>query len=378
MPAAAPHLLHVLPSFGVAGIQVRLAQVINALRQHYRHTIIPLDGITTCIERVDPDNFVAALPFARGGAGPFGRICRIRRTIAEQAPDLLLTYNWGTIEWALANRHLPLSAHIHFEDGFGPEEVDAQLRRRVYVRRLALRSARKVVVPSHTLLQLALRDWRLDAQQVLHIPNGIDVDALKATATAAPLFDRRPGDIVVGTIAPLRPEKNIGLLIRAIARAGDERLRLVIAGDGKQRQDLEREARIYLGDRALFLGSVAQPARVLRQLDIFALSSDTEQMPMTILEAAAMGLPIAAVAVGDVPLMVSHENRPFVVAKSDETGLAAALQALSRDELLRRRLGTLNERHIRAEYPLDRMIATYESMLSSVMAPDGKNTGAKP
>lgn len=365
--AAAPHLLHVLPSFGIGGIQVRLAQVISVLGPRYRHTIVPLDGVATCVDRIRPGNLVTALPFAAGSGTSFAAIRQIRRILAEHEPDLLLTYNWGAIEWALANRHFPLSRHIHFEDGFGPEEADAQFRRRVLVRRFALANTKRVVVPSETLRRLALKEWRLNAQQILHIPNGIDVDAIRSAARAAPLFERGPGEVYVGTIAPLRPEKNLGRLIRAVARADDERLRLVIAGDGTKRTELEREARAHLGERALFLGSVDQPARVLRQLDIFALSSDTEQMPMTILEASAMGLPIAAVAVGDVPAMVAPENRPFICDKQDETGLAGALHILARDEVLRRRLGALNERHVRAEYPLERMLGSYEAMLNEAM-----------
>ena len=60
-----------------------------------------------------------------------------RSVLGRLRPDLLLTYNWGAIEWAIANR-LPRLPHLHMEDGFGPEERDRQLPRRVLARRLLL------------------------------------------------------------------------------------------------------------------------------------------------------------------------------------------------------------------------------------------------
>jgi len=362
-----PHLLHILPTFGVGGIQVRLVQVINSFGPRYRHTIVSLDGITSCLGRVEPGNIVVPLPFPRAPGRSLPPVWRIRHELAERRPDLLLTYNWGSIDWAIANRFFSLAAHVHFEDGFGPQEADTQLRRRVLIRRFALAATRKVVVPSETLSRLALHDWRLDPDRVLRIPNGIDVDAFSSSRDKNRLFERRPDELVVGTIAPLRREKNIGRLIRAVARAGNTRLRLVVAGEGPERGALEREARELLGERALFIGSVAEPSRALRDFDIFALSSDTEQMPMAILEAMAMALPIVAVAVGDVPVMIADENRRFIVERHDEAGLGVAIAQLAEDGALRSRLGELNERHVRTTFPLDRMIASYDGLLTSII-----------
>jgi len=363
-----PHLLHVLPSFGVGGIQVRLVALINSFGPRYRHTIVALDGTISCLERVAPGNLVEPVFFPNRAGSALRRLNAIRRKLTELQPDLLLTYNWGSIEWVLANRFFfAVSAHVHLEDGFGPDEVDGQVRRRVLVRRFALSGALKVVVPSQTLVQLALQDWRLRPDRLLHIPNGIAVDQFLSHRNVKPRFGRDRGDVVVGTIAPLRPEKNIGRLIRAVARTCNERLRLVVAGEGPERSALETEAKALLGNRALFIGSVTEPTRALQDFDIFALSSDTEQMPMTILEAMAMALPIAAVAVGDVPIMVADENRPFIVEKHDEAGLSAAIARLAEDDALRSRLGRRNACHVRAAFPFERMISSYDALLTSIV-----------
>ena len=119
---------------------------------------------------------------------------------------------------------------------------------------------------------------------------------------------------MIGTVAPLRPEKNIGRLLRAFAVLECSRpLRLVVAGDGGERGSLERlAAGLGIADRVIFTGQVA-PESVLGTFDIFAMSSDTEQMPNALLEAMAASRAIAAVDVGDVKSIVCEDNREFIV-----------------------------------------------------------------
>ena len=125
-------------------------------------------------------------------------------------PDLLVTSNWGSIEWALARIGTGVP-HLHMEDGFGPEERARQLPRRVLARRLLLRRS-TVVVPSRLLWRVANEIWRLPRSNVRLLANGIDVDRF---ATARPHRGAQP--VVIGTVAALRPEKNLARLIRAVA-----------------------------------------------------------------------------------------------------------------------------------------------------------------
>lgn len=359
------HLLHVLPSFAVGGIQMRLTRIINAFGPRFRHTILSIDGKKSCRYGIERQLGVA-ISSAPAEGGLWARISSNRATMAQASPDLLLTYNWGTIEWAMADRIFGICPHIHFEDGFGPEESQRQLRRRVMLRRLALKRAVAVVVPSRTLETIAISQWRLPPNQVRYVPNGIDVDAFDVSAAGPPLFARSSNEIVIGTVAPLRAEKNIACLIRAFAQVKSQRsLRLVIAGDGPERAALEDLVRrMGLADRVLFLGAVREPERVLALYDIFALSSDTEQMPMTVLEAMAAELPIVATDVGDIRQMVAPANRAFISTRPAETALAASLGALADDARRRRELGRLNRAHVRATFPFSRMAAAYERIFA--------------
>lgn len=358
LPAPSRHVMHVLPGFSVGGIQVRLVRIVNALGPRFRHTILSLNGDVSCRERIDP-----AADVTVEQAVPHGTLVTRIKTNASRiratAPDLLATYNWGAIEWAMANRMRAGVRHCHFEDGFGPDEAERPLWRRGVLRRVALARTEAVIVPSHSLEAIALRRWRLPESRVLYLPNGIEVGGFRQPAVGAPPFPRGDDEIVIGTVAPLRPEKNLGRLLKAFAQLDNRATRLVIAGDGTERAMLEAMAeRLGIADRVRFLGAVREPQRVLAFFDVFALSSDTEQMPMTVLEAMAAGLPIAAVEVGDVKHMVAPANRAFVVPRG-ETTLATALAALVADAGRRHALGRINRAHVTSVFPFARMVEAY-------------------
>ncbi len=140
-------------------------------------------------------------------------------------------------------------------------------------------------------------------------------------------------------------------------------MRLVIVGDGPERASLEELAR-ELGslDRIFFAGHIEDVEEVLGHFDIFALSSDTEQMPNSLLQAMAAGLPVVATDMGDVARTLSPENRRFVVARDDEAAFGAALTVLLSDGGLRGYLGRCNRMHVRSHYGLDRMVQAYEKI----------------
>lgn len=360
-----PLLLHVFPSFAVGGAQVRLAALANRFPGRWRHVVLPLDGQTDCAARVAPGVDLQCIPPPFTKATPIARrLSAMTRLLRELRPALLVTSNWGSIEWALANRLTRTCPHLHLEDGFGPEERSVQLPRRVWARRLILRRS-MVVLPSETLQRLALDVWRLNPARCRLIPNGVDLRRLRP-ASGPP----GPG-IVIGTTAALRPEKNIGRLLRAFAliRQAAPRLRLDILGDGPERAALEAQASaLGIAAQTRFLGHVADPAALLRGMDILALSSDTEQMPFAVLEAMATGLPVASTDVGDVRLMLAVPNRALVTALTDEA-LAGALLTLMQDTSLRASLGQANRERAEAVYDEEAMFQAHAGLLDAMARP---------
>jgi glycosyltransferase involved in cell wall biosynthesis len=354
------HLLHVFPTFAVGGSQIRFAQLARLLGTRHRHTVIALDGNTDMAGRLTGLPVTChELQFDKRKI--FDSWRRFRATLRAIRPDVLFTYNWGAVEWALINRLEGVARHIHVEDGFGPEEAEKQLLRRIWTRRLALSGKSTVVVlPSRNLEQIALDRWSLSPDRVRFVPNGVD-----CTRYAVPTRTIASGRTVIGTVASLRPEKNIARLMRAFAElAGgrqDGALELLIVGDGVERDGLERLAReLNLAGRVRFAGQSDRPEDWYPRMDIFALSSDTEQMPLSVLEAMAAGLPVVATAVGDVAQMVSEENRKFVVPVEE---FSTALARLAGDGTHQRKIGLANERKARESFDEKSMAERYAALI---------------
>ncbi|MGA8550292.1 MAG: glycosyltransferase [Stellaceae bacterium] len=355
-----PHFLHVFPSFGIGGIPLRMVRVISHFGMALRHTVVALDDDFAAAQHLAANLDVCLLARGRVRRGLVAALLDGSAVLRRLRPDLLITYNWGAIEWAMADRLWGGARQMHFEAGFGEEEADRQIPRRVWFRRWALTRCVKVVVPSRRLEDLARRVWKLPAPQVAYIPNGVDVERFADPRGAIPGFTRQPGELVIGTVAPLRREKNIGRLLRVFARLDPSlAARLVIAGEGSERPALSGLAgELGLGGRVIFTGQVA-PEAVLGGFDVFALSSDTEQMPNALLEAMAAGRAVAAVDVGDVKSMLCEANREFVAARDDEAGFAAALARLLRDPAKRMALGRQNRDRVAASFSQARMFTDY-------------------
>jgi glycosyltransferase involved in cell wall biosynthesis len=331
--SSVPLVLHVFPTFAVGGAQVRFAAIANHFGVAFRHTVVSLDDNLACQERLSPNLDVTFLSVAATKNAMLSNAWRFRRLLRDWKPDVLVTYNWGAIEFALANI-LPMARDLHVVDGFGPEERASQIPRRVLVRRLALGRTR-VVLPSQNLVRIAKETWKLPPRVIHYVPNGIDL-----TRFAADGVHRNGGEVVIGTVAALREEKNVARLVRAFATLPSGRL--VIVGDGPQRPALEALAgSLGVADRVQFAGHHQDPAPFYARFDIFALSSDTEQMPLSVIEAMASGLPVVATNVGDVPLMVAQQNASFITPVED-VALAGALAAMADDRDTRQLIGLAN------------------------------------
>ncbi len=387
-------LLHVFPTFAIGGAQVRFARLARLLGDKYRHLIVALDGVHDARTLLDAgvDYRIHHLPradkradkrmcAANLAANLVASLVAMRAELRALRPDLLVTYNWGAIEWGLANRlaspsgaiwgaiwRAPGCPQVHIEDGFGPEEADRQLRRRVLFRRLALARS-TVVVPSRTLHRIADTVWRLDPARLEYLPNGIDCERFAGPPDGALLADLGAapgGPPVIGTIAALRPEKNLARLIRAFAELRRRTAaRLVIAGAGVEAGALAALAQaLGVADAVRFAGHVAAPERLLGGFDVFALSSDTEQMSFSVLEAMAAGLPVAAVDVGDVRHMLAADNAAYLTGPS-APALAAALGQLLADPARRAALGAANRARVRDRFDERRMAAGYDRLFSA-------------
>ena len=359
MTDSALKLLHVFPSFGIGGQQARLATLVRAFGPLVRHKVVSLDGDVSARGLFASPIETEALVLAKSGGVDRGNLTRLNTAIRSSGARILCTYNFGALEAAAANLAGPRLPHIHQEDGFGPDESpERQKARRVWFRRFLLRGS-TTVVPSQTLYDLARLRWRLPVRRLRYIPNGVETARFAAPRA-------RNGRVTVGTVGAFRPEKNYARLIRCFAEAKTDGA-LTLVGDGPEAARLKALADEAAPGAVAFPGRTDAPEDAYAAFDIFALSSDTEQMPLSLMEAMAAGLPVVATDVGDVGRMVAPVNRPFIVPPTDEKGFAASIAALSRDADLRAALGAANRKVAEERFGLEAMTAAYRDLYFSAM-----------
>lgn len=366
-----PHLLHVFSNFVPTGPELRTVGLIEAFGTRFRHSIVSMDGRTSAAERLPAGVDVRILP-SPPRAGSLATARRLRRVLLEEQPDLVLTYNWGAFDMLLAARGAGFRRVIHHEEGFNEDEAESFKTRRVWARRLALPGIHRLVVPSQRLLSLATTLWKLPPEKVRLIPNGIPLDRF-APADGNPELRARlgiPADAVVaGTVGSLRKVKNQLRFLEAGAAAPE--VWLLLVGDGEERPALEaRAAAPDLAGRVCFAGYQADPAPFYRAMDVFALTSDSEQMPLCLVEAMAACLPAVSTDVGDVRAMLPAEQEPWLTSL-DGAGpageLAARMAGLARDPGLRKRLGASNRRRAEERFGFEGMCAAYRQVYEAAL-----------
>ncbi len=369
-----PRMLHLHSTFAAGGKEVRCAQLINAFGHKLSHDIVSAVPESMEAQRLISSSLPVAYPtkFPSLQGKPLPpRLMRIAK--AMKPYDLILTYNWGSMDAVMAHtlfgKAMGLPPLIHHEDGFNEDEQEKLKGKRNWFRRLALGTSTALVVPSEQLEEIALDVWDQPIGRVKRIANGIDTLAFakKPKPSALPGVTKQTGEKWVGTLAGLREVKNLPRLVRAFAGLPED-WRLVIVGEGPEQEAISKEAvRLNISNRVHLPGFAANPARYVGLFDIFALSSDTEQFPISVVEAMAAGIPVASTDVGDVADMVSDANASFVVSKSDDTNLANALKKLADDANLRKTVGEANRVKALAEYDQKVMIDTYRRLYSSAM-----------
>lgn len=375
------NILHLHSSFSLGGKEARAVRLMNAFGDRARHTIV--SGM--------PEQLGAERAIARGikyeiaqdpppltGKPSVARYEAIARYMARF--DLVLTYNWGAIDGVMARRVFGamnkgggLPPLIHHEDGFNSDEAVRLNRMRNLYRRFALPAAHALVVPSAALEKIALETWKQPRDRVHRISNGIPTMAYaaKPDPMAIPGFVKRKGELVIGTVAGLRAVKDLPLLVRAVGGLPGK-VKLVIVGEGPKEQAIRDAAEaMFMEDALVMPGFLRDPHRYIGLFDIFALSSRSEQQPIVVMEAMAAGLPIVAPPVGDVPQMVSEENRPYLTQDRYEVTLRDRMKWLQDSPQNRAAIGWANQQRARAMFDDSAMIAAYAKLYSDAIRRPG-------
>jgi sugar transferase (PEP-CTERM/EpsH1 system associated) len=299
---------------------------------------------------------------------------KLARIIRRERPDIVHSQNWSGVDTALARLLTPGVKLVHSEHGRNhPHWIKQPLMRRL-ARRGLYHLADSVFAISGEVREFYCSQTGVPAERLQVIQNGIDVRRIDE-ADASGIREELgigPDDFVFGTVARLDLTKDTITLVRAFAAVAlprrDPKLKLLIVGDGDQRARLEElVGMLNLNRVVIFTGLRHDVPRLLRAVDVFALSSVSEGMPLTALEAMAAGLPIVATEVGALPELVEEGKTGFLVPMRHAVAMSDKLEKFITNRQLAKTFGEEARRKVEREFTLERMLQSYAELYESVL-----------
>ncbi|MFQ3610610.1 MAG: glycosyltransferase [Fimbriimonadales bacterium] len=232
-----------------------------------------------------------------------------------------------------------------------------------------------VLTPLHAEFwksQLSIPSYRISI-----IPNGIDTDhfvPFDDTQTLRQSLGIPTNACVVGNVAYFKPVKNLVRFVE-VARLVHQQVPeafFILVGDGSERPAIERAiADANLQDRFLLPGEVANPKSWFQAMDIFLLTSDSEALPVVLLEAGSCGVPAVATDVGGVADVIEHGKTGFV-ASTNAQELADYVLRLCKDSELRCEMGSQARERVVREFSVQSMVSKYVELFRQLSLPEKK------
>jgi len=177
-------------------------------------------------------------------------------------------------------------------------------------------------------------------------------------------------DILIGTVGRLSREKNQRMLLEAVypLMRNNDNVKVIIVGDGPKWGELNQYGKArHLADRIIFTGVTRDTVSVYSAVDIFVLSSLTEGVPLTILEAMASRLPVIATRVGGIPDIINDEETGLLVDSQDTDALRVKIEDLMKDQKKRQALSDSAFEFIKTNYSIERMCDAYQQVYGEVL-----------
>lgn len=298
----------------------------------------------------------------------------IRRVVSEFRPDVIHTHTI-TLRYVLpVAKLLRVPARVHTIHNVASVEAGKW----VWVRKLAFRSGFVPVAIADEVKRGVAELYGID--DAPNIPNGIPVVEYGEPNVPRDAWREKEGfaadDLLFVTIARLDPSKRQELAIQSVdAIASHPKARLLIVGEGHDDWLAGLKAtveRLGAADKIRFLGRRMDIPDVLGACDLFTLSSDYEGNPLTVMEAMAAGLPVAATAVGGVPQLVEEGVTGLLCPPDDLAALSRAYETLAGDAALRARMGKAAQEQALARFDVSAMASAYAGLYSDLL---GDTTG---
>ncbi|MBF0348930.1 MAG: TIGR03088 family PEP-CTERM/XrtA system glycosyltransferase [Magnetococcales bacterium] len=361
-------IVYLLYRLDVGGLETVIVNLIDRLpRDSFEHHVIALTQCGTFKNRIRHPRVQFYDLNKKEGKDPWVWF-RLWKRLRQIQPDLLHTFNIGTLEGVIPAFFAGRPVTIHAEHGRDSYDPKGEHRTYLLLRRLLSPWVDRFVCVSKDLHTWMVNRVGIPEAKVRLIINGIDTQHFHPGPNPPLLPPEFTSEhpFIIGTVGRLWPIKDQGNLIRALAHLrhqhpmGFQRCRLILIGDGPNRQELELLAQQSgIADRLWITGWRDDVASLLRCLDLFVLPSLAEGTPLTLLEAMATRLPVIATRVGGVADLIQDTTTGTLVPPSNPEALAAALIQHLDHPSWSQEMGIRGRAWVETHHSVDSMVERY-------------------
>lgn len=354
-------------SLNVGGAEVLAARFARRLGGPKQVSFACLDDFGPLGQRLRDEGYAVTVLDRRPGLD-LACARRLRRLVREQRIDLIHAHQVTPFLYAAIGRGLSRRPPILFTE-HGRFFPDYPHRKRMLINPWLLGRNDRVVAVGEGVKTALIEFEGFPRDRIEVVYNGIDlsrygVDANDHAKTRAEL-GVRPNEFMILHVARLDPIKDHPTAVKAMKLLGNRQpgAKLFFVGGGPERATIEAAiAREGVGDRVTLLGERHDVPRLLAAADAFVLSSVSEGIPLTVLEAMAARTPVVATRVGGLPEVIVEGESGFLVSASDPAAMAQAFERLIVDPSLRARVAEEGRQRVERLFDEDAMMRRYDEI----------------
>lgn len=376
MPSAdRPVIAHVLHRLYLAGAEVLAAELSRKLSDRYRFVFFCLDEVGPLGETLTDEGFTV-VNLGRQPGVDLRVAGRMKNAVHEHGVDLLHAHQYTPFFYASLSRGLPMlrskQPAILFTE-HGRHYPDQRKTKRVLANRFLLGKHDRVTAVGEFIKQALVDNEGIAADRIDVIHNGIDPArfAQGDRAAARRLLGIADDELAILQVARLHPVKDHVTAIRAMADVVKQvpKARLLLVGDGACRANLEALiSKRNLQAHVTLVGVRDDVPALMPAADVFLLSSLSEGISVTLLEAMATGLPIAATDVGGNSEVVRHDHTGLLSPRQDAPALARNLITLLSNPDKRTAFGQAGKTRLLEQFTQAQMHHNYAQLYQQMLA----------
>jgi sugar transferase (PEP-CTERM/EpsH1 system associated) len=358
-------ILHIVISFDTGGLERFVLDLIRLSTKHFDHKVVCLERTGDLLTLGHRDDTVCLDMKPGLQFKPIAELCSI---IKKERADIVHTHNEKALFYGAISGFICGVPVVHTKHGKNQVTMQARLRNH-----LLARLCKKVIAVSRDAAIQCIEKEYIPSNKVIVILNGVDIETFTKMGEGE-LCSKMPrineGVIVLGIVARLAEVKDHATLFQACRILCEREIDfvLMVVGDGPLKDKLEIFTdSLGLSKKILFLGARRDIPDLMNVMDIFALSSISEGISLTLIEAMACRLPIVTTNVGGNPEVVLEGKTGFLVPPQNAEALADKLEILIKKPELRKRMGDAGRDRAVKNFSMQQAVHNYEMCYRNIL-----------